>query len=232
MNIICGQGRLGARITARLAQRGAVLASARLDAVSGLRLADEDLGHLQAVVNCLLVCMVPKTIDVEHSPWRTAYDGLIEQVQRGDVRIDRIVHVSSTAVYESIHAGWITSGTPCSAHSERALGLIEAEEKLSLISQNRVSVRLPGLTGAEYARYRPLELCREQTRHAVDVEAAASAIADIVLMRSVGESTELITDGLVYWQGRAYPVRGDNLLLESLSLQQKILRPSIIAGAA
>lgn len=228
---ICGQGRLGGRVAAILAAAGSPPLAMRLSREQGLLL---PLAKPPLRIRSLILCLVPRPLQPlgDHGPqraspaWAGLLDGLLAQVQRGEVVIDRLLHVSSTAVYEGYSSGWLTAETPPSGDSPRALALAEAEQRVRQLAFNTLVVRLTGLYGPGYERYQPLAMSFDKARMGVDVRAAAALIAALLRRGIDGAATALVTDGQIYHQGQAYPTDPANPLLAALACQQRLLLPS------
>lgn len=226
--VICGQGRLGSRVAALLAARQQPLKALRIDRERGLINPD---GPVPADIDCLLLCLVPRHPD-GGSGWTGLLQGLQAQVARGDLRLQRVLLVSSTAVYESYDHGWVTASSPVSAVSARSAGLIEAEQIVRMLTTASCVVRLAGITGPGYERYDPIAMSQHQARHAIDVRAAAQLIAELALQPTSAARTELITDGYVYFQQQRYPAEPTLPALAALATQQRLMQPTLPAPAA
>jgi len=222
--LICGQGRLGRRVAALLAEAGRPPQPVRLaanDGLIGLPAESRDIA-------LLVLCLVPKH-PPEQSGWLGLLDGLVAQSARGELRISRVVLVSSTAVYESHRNGFVTVDTPVTPASVRSAGLIDAEHKVAQLSADHAIVRLAGLTGPGYERYEPRTMSSELPRHAVDVRAAAAIIAELALRPSATPCITLVTDGLIYFRGQSYRARLEEPELTALAATHRLMLPSQIA---
>ncbi|HEX4911549.1 MAG TPA: hypothetical protein VFV64_12385 [Permianibacter sp.] len=221
-DVICGRGRLGQRIAAAMTAAGRTPLSLRIDPQQGLV---ASTGALPTAIDCLLICLVPRHPD-GGSGWLGLLDGLCAQVRRGDLHIKRALLVSSTAVYASHATGWVDAATPVTPESPRSAGLIEAEQRTRELAPETVVARLAGITGPGYERYDPVTMSMSQPRHAIDVRAAASILATLAMMPSPAPACALITDGAIYWQGRALPASAEQPELMALSQQHRLMRPS------
>lgn len=231
---ICGQGRLGGRVAAILTAAGRSPLALRLSREQGLLVPQ---AKPPLLIRRLILCLVPRPLQPlgDHGPqraspaWAGLLDGLLGQVQRGEVVIERLLHVSSTAVYEGYSRGWLTAATPAAGDSPRALALTEAEERVRQLAHNTQVVRLTGLYGPGYERYQPLAMSFDKARMGVDVRAAAALIAALSCRDVAGAATALVSDGQIYYQGQAYPADPANPLLAALARQQRLLLPSHFA---
>lgn len=224
-NVICGQGRLGGRVTALLAARQLPLIPLRLDRDAGLI---NPAGPVPADIDRLLICLVPRHPD-GGSGWTGLLNGLQRQLERGELRLRQVLLVSSTAVYESYEHGWVTASSPVTAASARSAGLIEAEQTARALTADSCIVRLAGITGPGYERYDPVAMSQQQPRHAIDVRAAAALIAELALRPAQAARTELITDGYIYFRQQRYPAQPSLPELATLAQQHRLMRPSLSA---
>lgn len=222
---ICGQGRLGGRISTLLTALGHKLLPLRLDRLHGLISPhDEPIQNLR----CLILCMVPRHSGPGRAAlgWEGMLDGLAGQIRRKELQFDRVVHVSSTRVYDGYGHGWMSADTPALAASDGGRALIAAETQVRHLARDSVVVRLTGLYGPQYERYDPLAMSHEQVRHGVDVRAAAAVVARLVLNGGSGHRSALVTDGHVYYQGRQWLGDQHNGELQDLARQWRLLLPS------
>ncbi|MBQ1785042.1 MAG: hypothetical protein II007_15545 [Gammaproteobacteria bacterium] len=233
--VICGQGRLGGRIAAILAATGNSPQPLRLVRGSGLQLPPL---KLPVTIGTLILCLVPRdgqSPQADGQPqrassgWAGLLDGLLAQVQRGELQIQQLVQVSSTAVYEDC-VGWVSADTPTAGHSERALALIEAEQRVRQIAANSLVVRLTGLYGPGYERYQPQAMSHDKPRMGVDVRAAAAVIARLARQEGTGPRTALVTDGQIYHQGQLFAADPALPPLAALAKRERLLLPSHAAS--
>lgn len=223
-DVICGRGRLGGRIAERLAAMQRPLQAARIDRDRGLVAA----GVLPEQIDLLVLCLVPVHPE-GGSGWAGLLDGLCRQVERGALRIGRVVHISSTAVYESYQHGWVDADSPVQPASARSAGLIAAEQQVRQLSADHCIVRLAGLTGPGYERFDPVAMSASQPRHAVDVRAAARLSAQLALRADRAARTELVTDGAIYFQQQRYLAERSQPVLAALADQHRLMLPSAVA---
>lgn len=218
MDIICGQGRLGRRVADALAARGRPPHPMRIAGEQGLT----GLTSSPCRLSLLVICLVPPHPE-GGSGWTGLLDGLSRQLQRGAIAIDRILLVSSTAVYNSHRVGWVDARTPVQPDSPRTAGLIEAERCVQTLAPTTIIARLAGITGPGYERYDPLAMSAQQPRHAIDVRAAALQLADWALA-PMPPRCALLTDGVIYWRGAALAM--DDPVLTDLAAAHRLLRRS------
>jgi hypothetical protein len=219
----CGHGRLGQQIITALNKRHAAPALARIDAEQGLLLPTPQ------VIGTLIICLVPKASPAMiDSPWRAMLRGLVSQVQNTQLSIQRVLHISSTAVFEGCPLGYCDAATPVQATSERVAGLLSAENHVKQLSTNHCSVRLPGLIGPGYERYDPLAMSSQRVRHAVDIRAAGDGIAQLATTEWTGERIEIITDGHWYFQQQRFSLSSEAPTPELLQ-QFHFYRPTRVA---
>lgn len=221
-DVICGRGRLGQRIAAAMTAAGRTPLSLRIDPERGLV---ASTGAEPALIDCLVICLVPRHPD-GGSGWIGLLDGLCGQVRRGELRVKRALLVSSTAVYASYQSGWVAANTPVTPESPRSAGLIEAEQRTRELAPETVVVRLAGISGPGYERYDPVAMSMTQPRHAIDVRAAATTVAELAMAASPVPACVLLTDGDIYWQGRALPASPSHPELAVLSTQHRLMLPS------
>ena len=224
-DVICGRGRLGSRAAAYCQRDGRPLLSLRIDRERGLV---NPLGECPSELGCLLICLVPPH-PAEGSGWSGLLDGLLAQVQRGELQLSRAVLVSSTAVYESHQHGWVDANSPVRPASARSAGLIEAEQRVRALSADHAILRLAGITGPGYERYDPIAMSTQQPRHAVDVRAAAELIHTVCTAAPSAARTELVTDGAIYYQQQSHSALLPSPVLQALAAEHRLMRPSLLA---
>lgn len=223
-DVICGRGRLGGRIAAQLAAMQRPLQTARIDRDRGLLVT----GALPAQLDLLVLCLVPVHPE-GGSGWAGLLDGLCRQVEHGALRIGRVVHISSTAVYECYAQGWVDADSSVQAASARSAGLIAAEQQVRQLSADHCIIRLAGLIGPGYERFDPVTMSVSQPRHAVDVRAAAMLAAQLAVRPERAGRTELVTDGGIYFQQQRYPAERSQPVLAALAQQHRLMLPSTVA---
>ncbi len=239
--LIAGRGRLGQRIASHIAD-GADALHARIDpargllavANSALPVADQALPvaspDAPLRIERLLICLVPRHPD-GGSGWLGLLDGLVAQVAAGTLAIARVVHVSSSSVYEGYPAGWVGAHTPARPLTARTEGLVAAENAVRALAADSAVVRLTGITGPGYERYQPLAYAGSEAKHAIDVRDAASAIAALLQPGPApfaGAHTELLTDGRVYFRDQTFDLHTDRAALDALAHSQRLQSPSQI----
>jgi len=222
--IICGKGRLGQLIAAALQQQNACCEYARVDGVRGLVHDDKPM---LGVVDTLIICFVPKH-EENKSGWQGLLNGLQQQVQSQSLQINRVLFISSTAVYEAIEKGFVSAQTPVSGISIRSKGLLEAEKIVPQLSANSAIFRLTGLVGPGYNKYDPITYSNDKPRQAVDTRAVTREVAKWFLQPSSGHCIEVLTDGMIYWQGKKLDAEKEVEAIETLSKKFRLLKPSIV----
>lgn len=227
--IICGKGRLGELIAGALQQQGITCEYARIDARQGVVQNDQ---ALTGNIDTLILCFVPKHAEGK-SGWQGLLQGLLKQVKSGALTIQRTLFISSTAVYEEVEHGFVNAATSVRGSSVRSRGLLDAEKIIPQISANSVIFRLTGLVGPGYNKYDPITYSKDKPRQAVDTRAVA---ADVVLWflqqhskQKSGHQIDVLTDGLVYWQGKALDPARDREQIKALGAKHRLLVPSIVS---
>lgn len=216
---LCGQGRLGSRVRDLLEAEGVEVVPVRLDSNRGLPAGD---------IDTLMVCVAPgPAVPAGQRPawWRGLFDGLSRQVQDGERRLRRLLFVSSTRVFDGAPPGRVDGGGAAIPESEAALALATAERAALALAAQACCVRLAGIYGGEYAVYDPRAFSMDRPRHGVDVDAAARALVRLVA-ETRWPAFHLLSDGQVYWRGRAYP--WDSAEAEALARDWPVFCPSRI----
>jgi len=227
--IICGKGRLGLLIANALQQQNIACEFARIDVARGLVQNDQPI---TGTVDTLILCFVPKH-EESKSGWQGLLKGLLQQVKRKELHIGRVLFISSTAVYESVEQGFVNAHTPVRAASVRSQGLLDAENIIPQLAPDTAIFRLTGLVGPGYNKYDPLTFSNDKPRQAVDTRAVA---ADVVLWflqqhskKESGHRIEVLTDDLVYWQGKVLDPAKDREQIKALGAKHRLLIPSIVS---
>lgn len=227
--IICGKGRLGLLIAGALEQQGVHCEFARIDETRGLLQNDNPV---TGAVDTLILCFVPKHTETK-SGWSGLLRGLLRQVRSGALKINRVLFVSSTAVYEGVEQGFVGAHTAVKASSVRSQGLLDAENIIPQLAASSAIFRLTGLVGPGYNKYDPVTYSHDKPRQAVDTRAVA---ADVLLWflqaqsnQKSGHYIEVLTDGLVYWQGKALDPARDREQIKALGTKHRLLVPSIVS---
>lgn len=225
---LIGKGRLGLAIAKALEATGHSVDFARLDSVYGLIPAESPSVAAPLYIETAVFCLVPRHPE-GGSGWLGLFEGLQRQLQSKKVQFGRVLFISSTAVYECIEAGWVEHLTPVHAVDPRTEGLLSAEAAIQTLSEHTAVFRLTGLIGPGYHKYDPIPFSQNRTRQAVDIRAVATAVADSLSVGWHGHKTEVLTDGYVYYHGRALDPQADADELATLQTQFRLLRPSICA---
>jgi hypothetical protein len=220
---MCGKGRLGQLISAALPLHiNSVYA--RIDSARGLIHNNQPLvGN----IDTLILCFVPKHEEGK-SGWQGLLAGLLAQVQRKELSIQHVLFISSTSVYEEVENGFVDAQTPVTGASVRSKGLIDAERIIPQLAPNTTIFRLTGLVGPGYHKYDPVTFSNDKPRQAVDTRAVAAEVAKWFAGEQRGHRIEVLTDGIVYWQGRKLDPAVHAKEIEQLSKAHRLLRPSIV----
>lgn len=151
-----GKGRLGGLIAEHVQQALAPAFAekpdnhfARIDAQAGLT--DSDGSPLSGVIDRLVICISPERR--KSWQWDQLLLGMIEQKARGELKINQLVFISSTGIYDGISQGMISVDTLPKAQSERSRCLLVAENHIKLLADNYHILRCSGLYGAGYQKY-------------------------------------------------------------------------------
>jgi hypothetical protein len=220
--IICGKGRLGQLISSTLDAKSIAHEFARIDATQGLV---QNSAHVCGTLDALILCFAPKH-EEDQSGWHGLLNGLLAQVQCKELSIQRLLFISSTSVYEAVERGFVDAGTPVTGASVRSQGLLDAENMIPQLSANSAIFRLTGLVGAGYNKYDPVTYSHGKPRQAVDTRAVAAKAGTWFAQQPTGHRIEVLTDGLVYWQGRKLDPVKDQAEIKKLSEQFRLLNPS------
>lgn len=124
------------------------------EAEDGIRYAAVDLtdpGSLAALDGApdwiLYTAAAPASTEEAYTAtYRRGLECLIDRLRRFDTRPDRLVFVSSTAVYGDAAGGWVNEATPCRPDSFRGRVLMAAERAVLEHPAGRVA-RLAGIYG-------------------------------------------------------------------------------------
>lgn len=224
-NVICGKGRLGQLISGALEKQGITCEYARIEQGSGLV---QNNQPMSGTVDNLILCFVPKH-EGSKSGWSGLLRGLLGQVQNGTLKINRVLFVSSAAVYEGVSQGFVGAHTTAKASSVRSQGLLDAENIIPQLSPSSAIFRLTGLVGPGYNKYNPVTYSNDKPRQAVDTRAVAADVVLWFLQKQSGHRLEVLTDGLVYWQGVALDPARDREQIKALAEKHRLLVPSIVS---
>lgn len=220
---ICGQGRIGARVTEKLRAQGHQVDVLRLDKEKGLYSQNATVPtRIEVLIICISSAKAKGLWD-----WTNIFNGLEQQVRLGQIKINNLIFVSSTRVFDGIDSGLVTSQTKPQSNSERGQKVILGEEALKKVCSNLHLVRCSGLIGGGYDSYRPiLSVAKDRPRFAVEVENVKQFIIDqiaLILTQTLSQSTSLLTDGKAYFEQRCYDVVKDKEKVIELSKHFRIL---------
>jgi electron-transferring-flavoprotein dehydrogenase len=183
--LIAGAGDLGARLALLRAERGdEVIALRRRDhPVAGARLLRADLGsgeglqRLPKHVQALVVCVAPEQRD--EAGYRRLYrDGLRRLLDA--MQADRVLFVSSTAVYGQDAGEWVTETSATEPPAFNGRVLLEAEAELAAHPLG-IALRLSGIYGpgreALLRKAREGRATRPHWTNRIHVDDAAAALS-------------------------------------------------------
>jgi len=221
--IVCGKGRLGHLIASTLSPHTKP-EYARIDAALGLIQDDQ---AVTGTIDTVILCFVPKHSETK-SGWQGLLHGVLKQVQNNSLQIQRVLFISSTAVYEEVEKGFVDVHTPVTGNSVRSKRLLDAESVIPQLSANSAIFRLTGLVGPGYNKYDPITYSNDKPRQAVDTRAVAREVAKWFLQKQNGHTIEVLTDGTIYWQGKKLEAERDRDQIETLSKKFRLLKPSIV----
>ncbi len=229
-----GKGRLGGLITQQVKHSPGQIDEiqyARINAGTGL--IDLKGYPLTGVINRLVICISPG--QKQAWQWHQLLKGLLGQKDRGELKINQLIFVSSTRVYDGIPRGMVSVDTPTIARSERAKSLLMAENHIKLLSNSFHIVRCSGLYGREYQKYSSI-LSRvaiskisysqgdDQPRFGVNVESVAKTVLERLSQTGQTSSYSLLTDGYCYFQGHKIAIGEAN----QLASRYRLLHPGCI----
>jgi len=222
--ILCGKGRLGQLISATLEAKHVAHEFARIDTQHGLV---QNGAPISGTLDALVICLAPKHEEGK-SGWHGLLNGLLSQVLRKELSIQRVLFISSTSVYEGIEHGFVDALTHVTAGGVRSQGLLDAEKIIPQLAANTRIFRLTGLVGPGYHKYNPATFSHDKPRQAVDTRAVVVEVVKWFVQRQSGHRIEVLTDGLVYWEGWKIDALKDVESLRQLSEQFRLLQPSIV----
>lgn len=222
-----GKGRLGnliAEHVLRELSNTSKVQFARIDAQAGLT--DPDGVPLNAVINCLVICVAPGRSGCWQ--WHQLLLGMLKQKACGGLKINKLIFVSSTRIYDGIEQGIIAVETPPKAKSERGKQLLMAENQIKQLAKNYHILCCSGLYGGSYQKYwsilspeldastmdssveasLPHKTSAEitQPRFGVHVDSVAQAVVHRIGLDCSNSSYSLLTDGYCYFEGYKIPV--------------------------
>lgn len=217
---ICGKGRIGAKVFAKLTELGFQPEHYRIDHQLGLTSYSENVPN---VIDLLIVCISPAKSQQKWQ-WKEIFNGLNRQVKNGEITIKRVIYVSSTRVYDGIESGLVSASSQTIPGSEKAHELYQAEQALQSLSKSVCIVRCCGLIGNGYEKYQSiLETAEDRPRFAVDIEDVTRHIISKATDNNARSSITLLTDGKVHYKKQIYLFDEDKALIETLAKEHKIL---------
>ena len=204
-----GNGRLGQLIANQVeTSTNLIINHARIDPKLGL--IDSSFESITGEIGHLVLCLSPSQSSLWQ--WNQIFTGLMNQVDKKELKINQAIFISSSRVYDGINKGLITAQTPVKDYSERANQLIRAEQQIEKHATSFHILRCSGLYGKEdqpYQKYREILTQKDdKVRFGVDINDVAKAV-----VKKLGEkvsSYSLLTDGYCY-------LHGESLTIESVS---------------
>lgn len=229
-----GKGRLGGLIAQQVKHSlGQIdeIQTARIDPDTGL--IDLKGSSLTGAINRLVICI--SAGKKQSWQWHQLLTGMLAQKDRGELKINQLIFISSTAVYDGIQRGVVCVDTPAIARSERAKSLLRAENQIKLLANTFHIVRCSGLYGRDYQKYLAIlsspALSKasvsqddDQPRFGVNVESVAETVLDRLRQNSHTSSYSLLTDGYCYFQGHKTAIGEAN----ELALKHRLLFPGCL----
>ncbi|TQV88962.1 hypothetical protein [Aliikangiella coralliicola] len=224
--VLCGQGRIGRQLAAKLKALNIQFSLARLDQNKGLIPA---IGELPRSLKLLVICIAPGRSQ-NNEPrwyWDKILSGLNTQLSAGKLIVDNIILVSSTRVYDGIERGIVTAQTPAKGVTQKAKQLIAAEKQLFEFRASVRVLRCGGLYGDAYPTYTPIMLkAADKPRFGIDSIQVVNRLVELTLLVLTGDflpGIEVLTDGKVYFEGECYDASCHGVAVKQLSLKSKVL---------
>lgn len=222
---ICGQGRIGTKVSDELSQQGHKLDIVRLDKDLGLV---SPSGAVSGDIELLIIC-ISSAKKRGIWDWSNIFDGLIKQVSQGELTVKDIIFVSSTRVYDGIETGLVSAQTPAKSNSDRGKRLLTGEQKLEQACANLHLIRCSGLIGQGYDSYQPiLREAQDKPRFAINTEKVIELIvqqAQLLIDKTHVAAITLMTDGKAYYQQKSYDLAKDKAIVTELAQQFRVLVP-------
>lgn len=202
-----GTGRLGSLIAKHVkASTNLHINYARIDPQTGL--INSNAKTINGEIDQLVLCLSPS----QSSPWKWGQilNGVVKQVALNELKIHKLIFISSTRVYDGINEGVITAETPVNAHSQRAKELFKAEQQIAKLTNNFHILRCCGLygkTGQAYQKYLEILTRKDnKTRFGVDIEEVADSVVEKLkegdrIKNSQVSTYSLLTDGYCHFNG-------------------------------
>ncbi len=224
--VLCGQGRIGARVGFLLAEKGIPYQIARIDPIEGIC---GTYKHIKVLLICISAGQKRK--QAARWLWKDIFSGLCRQVTSKTLTVEQIILVSSTRVYEAIESGFVTASTLPNADSEAGKGIIYAEQQLMALPVHLAILRCSGLFGELYPKYTPILMsAKDKPRFGINAEAVIARLVTVVQQAGINQfssQVELITDGNVYYQSCCYEAQTEELFVAKLAKHHRILLNSI-----
>ena len=185
---------------------------ARIDPELGLINSNVEL--IKGEIDHLVLCLSPSKSSSWQ--WDQIFNGLMRQVAKKELKINKVIFISSTRVYDGLCRGEISAKTPVNARSERAQQLITAEQQIEKLASSFHILRCSGLYGAEdqpYQKYREI-LTRNDNkmRFGVDIEKVANVVVEKLEDQDKVSSYSLLTDGGGHLNGQKLLIEQVNYL--------------------
>jgi len=197
-----GKGRLGNLIAQSVkASTNLTINYARIDPEFGL--INSNRKPIGGDVDQLVLCLSPSQSSVWQ--WDQILNGMIKQVVRNELKINQLIFISSTRVYDGITGGIITAETPVNAASKRAMKLLKAEHHIEQLTSNYHILRCSGLyakTGQDYRKYPKILVQKDdKIRFGVDIEYVTQVVVEKLKENTQVSTHSLLTDGYCYFNG-------------------------------
>ncbi|TQV74643.1 hypothetical protein FLL45_06680 [Aliikangiella marina] len=234
--VICGQGRIGGSLIDILQSQNIDYLSARLDVASGLCTRQQNDPQLPHEIDLLVVCISARHRGGGKSSWQwnNIFNGLIKQIDAGEISVTSLVMVSSTRVYEGYDCGLIKASSETRALSAQGEGLVAAESALINSPINTLILRCSGLYGALYPVYQPILLSgKDKPRFGVDADKVVERLFLVVkqvLTHQFKPGIELMTNGNLYFKGEVLTWPRDKKHIENLARTHRVLINSSTVG--
>ena len=192
---------------------------ARINTNDGLQV--QNLQAQNLIIEHLVICISPSSKNIWD--WINILQGVLQQVLTGQLKINRLVFISSTRVYDGIERGIVEASTQAVSHSHKGKSLLAAEQLIPQLADQYHILRCSGLYGEGYQKYLAIlsECRKQQTRFAVSLDEVAEEVVSKI-ENGNQSSCSLLTDGYCYFEGKKISM----LDAMSLSAQHKILRAS------
>lgn len=224
--VVCGAGRIGSRLGELLHESKVPYIRARLDSRLGLISSE---GELPSSFKVLVICISAghKSANGPRWHWDEVLLGLVAQIRSQEIRVESVVLVSSSRVYESYDTGLVTATCTPQANSAAGKALITAEQQLLSCPMKKVILNCSGLYGASYSRYTPIMLAaKDKPRFGIDADQVAHTLSQLVqrgIVSALDSKRLLLTDEKVYFQQQKLTLSKDKETVETLAQDYRIL---------